>query len=548
MIFEDRTVKSHRGTGKRRRKGGGRLPVAPWVIIVAVCAVVIAAVTVVFVKAVRGACSGDVYRVPVSASGSVASGLKELASEWESTSPSYDGQCIGVSVERVSSVDAAGGLSGVWNERNLGKRPVAWVPDSSAWLDWVGESGTAGDLAAADRTLLGSSHLVLAVPEPVLAENPWLEEASWEEIASRAAGGDLDLASASPRTSSSGLHTLLNVALDEQGEGDRKAVENLAAALESGKTAATASEIFGQVTELRAAGEDPMAFADAYAAFDYEVESFNKGSGDFQLSVVEPAASLPDPVYPYVVLSDADWVGDVDARVAEEFGKFLATEAARTTLAESGLHTDAADEHGETLSSDTVRTALESWYSLRREVDVLALVDTSETMEGSLSAAVDDFSALVDGLGDSSRVGLWDFSGQASENSVFVDAEAGVLGEGGHRDTVENAAYSLRAVPGGPPVYGALATAVDYMNDNASEGTTSSIVVFTSAAGDPVSAVDLETATDLASTGSARVIVVGYPGADEASLTQIAESSGGVYVDASAEDADSRLADAVLGL
>ncbi|WP_025274672.1 VWA domain-containing protein [Haloglycomyces albus] len=541
MIFEDRTVKSHRGGGRRRRRTSRRLPVAPWMVMVAVAVITMSAVTVVFVNAVRSGCDGSTYRVPVAAANSIVPVLEEQARNWEETSPDYEGSCIGVEVNRVASGDAAAGLSGDWNERNFGSRPAAWVPDSSAWIDWIADSGSVEDISAADPVIIGSSHLVVAASEASLEEHPWLAGANWDEIVARSAAGDISVAAAEPRRSSAGLQALLNVALNDTGEIERESVTAWSDALDNGRTAVTTGKLFGQVTDIIAEEGDPETFADAYVAFDYEVESFNQGANEFQLETVEPQESLPDPIYPYLVLESAGWVNDIDAEVASQFGEYLEQNLEGTARSATEAPEVSTRSNDGVIRGETVRSAVQEWYLQRRQANVLAVMDRSEHMGltdanglTNVDLASEDLRELTGQLQDSSQMGLWSFTDDVSGEYQQALVQPKTLGQDDQRGSIDTAISNILPGSGGSPLYAVIDSSLSYMEERQVEEATDSILIFTAATGDPVSPLSQDDLLNriAESDSTLRVNIVGYGGADGELLSEIAQATGGGYVDA----------------
>lgn len=550
MVFgHTRAVKSHR-TGRRRRKGGSKLPVAPWILITLVSVLVASALTAGFVMLLRAGCGGGVYRVPVAVAPQLFSTVEDLAREWEAQDPEVDGNCVGVEVHEVEAADASRGLTGEWDTVSLGPRPIAWVPDSDVWPQWVTGTEVTEGYFSSEPVVLGRSSTVLAVPEPVAEELGWVggQPPSWAEVLSAAESGEVRLAAANPRASTEGLQSMLNAVSDGSGGVDAEAMARYSAALDAGRVGESAKALFAEYAE----SEDPAGFANVFTALDYQVEAFNGGSGlDHRLVPITPAGADLHAVSSYLVLS-AGWVSSSDGAIAEMFGGFLGSGAAESAVAEAGLAVGEAGVPVSAVTGETVRDAVRQWQGMRRDLHVLIVVDRSvsgesETVEyggETVSAAIAEIRAAIDlvgELGATSQAGLWEFG-------VGADPEAGVhwrsvtgLGEmsGDHAgglvqdlyDLSENALYE-----GGSPLFDTVTAAYEYMGDHAVEGADNAVVVLTNDGTDSVSAPTVEQTqealADAASTQAVPVTLytVGFGSADASNLEALAEATQGAYV------------------
>lgn len=554
MVFgHTRAVKSHR-TGRRRKKGGSRLPVAPWIVITLVCVLVASVLTVGFVMLLRAGCSGDTYRVSVAAAGNSARALEDLAQEWEQEeAPELDGECVGVEINPVSAVDAARGLTGQWNTVSLGDLPIAWVPDSDVWAEWVTDTEVTADYFGDEPVVLGQSNTVLAVPEATAESLGWLggEPPSWAAVLDAAEAGDLRLAAANPRTSTEGLQSMLNAVSDGEGGVDLAEMDRYAAALEAGRTADNAEALFSEARDA----EDPVGFADAYTALDYQVEEFNSGpDAGFELVPVTPAGAELNAVYPYLVFNagGAQWVSESDARIAEMFGGYLQSDGALEAFAEDGIGpVDDAGAASGVITGATVREAVRQWRAPgQASVNVLLVLDRSEAggqesvrwngedvqaSDAEIRAAV----SLLGELPSSSRVGLWEFGAGAGGGQNWEQVlEVADLSDG-HREDVEGALWNPSDLySGGSPLFDTVTAAHAYLGESAVEGAENIVVVLTNGGVDTVSAPTVEETADALSSATAeqsvpvQVYTVGFGSADAGNLSLLAEATGGRLVEA----------------
>ncbi len=552
MVFgHTRAVKSHR-TGRRRRKGGSKLPVAPWILFTLVSVLVASALTTGFVMLLRAGCGSDVYRVPVAAAPNVFSTMEDLAREWEAQDPKIDGNCVGVSVHKVSPVDASRGLTGEWDTVSLGPRPIAWAPDSGVWAEWVTGTEVTADYFSSDPVVLGQSKTVLAVPEPVAEERGWVggQPPSWDEVLSAVESGEVTVAAANPRTSTEGLQSMLNAVGDGSGGVDAEAMGRYVAALDAGRVGESAEALFAEY----AAADDPVAFAEVFTALDYQVEDFNRRSEvEPPLVPIAPSGAQVHAVSSYMVLG-AGWVSDSDAAIASLFGDFLRSGAAAAAFAEAGLASVEADAVADgVVTGETVRDAVRRWQETRRDVNLLLVVDRSQAGDEemveyggeSVAASVAQIRlaiALVDELGASSRAGLWEFGvGAGGDGGPWRSVTAIGALSGDHREALTMDLYGLSeqgAHEGGSPLFDTVVAAYDHMGEHAVEGADNVIVVLTNGGVDAVSLPTVEeTAAALAEASASQsvpvsVYTVGFGSADAANLAVLAEATQGSYIEA----------------
>ncbi|WP_204745532.1 substrate-binding domain-containing protein [Glycomyces paridis] len=541
-------MKSHR-LGRRRKKGGSRLPVAPWIVITLVCVLVASGLTWGFMTLLRSGCSGSVYRVTVAAAPSIAAAVDDAAQEWEATQPEVEGECVGVEVQEVSAAAASRGILGVWDQKSLGPPPIAWVPDSQAWASWVGSSEATAGYVSSDPVVLGQATSVLAVPESTADALGWLggQPPSWADVLDAALAGDVDLAAANPRTSTEGLVAMLNATSDGEGGFSEEALASYTAAIEAGSVADDASEQLAAYAESGEAGQ-------VFTTLGYQVDNFNATSGmEEQLVPVTPSGSSVAAVATYLVLGGTSWVSESDASIAGRFGSFLAGAVADGSF--SAIELTPAEDGAAALAQATpeaVGQAVRSWQEGRQDLNVLFLVDRSSRMgeettdyggesdvsvaDAAIRMAVD----MVEDMESTSRAGLWEFGvgadGDANWRAVTDQAEM----SDGNREALRNDLWAVsenEEYEGTSPLYGALEAAYGYMGEHAADGSVNVVVVLTNNVEDTASPPTVgETAETLASmAGAATVYTVGFGDANADNLALLAEATGGAYVEAPSE-------------
>ncbi|MCH7230318.1 substrate-binding and VWA domain-containing protein [Glycomyces sp. L485] len=515
-----------------------------------VCVLVASALTAGFVTLLRAGCGGDVYKIPVAVAGNAVGTLEDLAREWEAQDPEVDGSCVGVSIREVSAVAASRGLTGQWDEVSHGRAPIAWVPDSDVWPEWVTGTEATADYFSSDPVVLGESKTVLAVPEPTAEELGWLggEPPSWSAVLDAALDGEVRLAGANPRSSTEGLQSLLNAVSDGAGGVDAGEMSRYVAALDAGVMGENAEELFA----LSLKADDPLAFADVFTALDYQVEDFNERAElDYRLVPITPAGADLNAVYPYVVFDGAGWVSDADERIAAMFGAFLQRSAARSAFEAAGISpVDAASLADSAITGETVRSVVRDWQGLRREVNLLIVVDRSsgvggETVEyGGESVSASDAEIgvaldLVNELGSTSRAELWEFGVWAGGDVPYRSVVGPEQLSSEYRGALVDELWGLSGdvlYEGGSPLFDTVMAAYEHLGSSTVDGADNVIVVLTNDGTDSVSAPTIEQTeerlADLAGAQAVPVSVytVGFGEVNEEYLQRIAGATQGGYV------------------
>ncbi|MDN3243531.1 vWA domain-containing protein [Glycomyces tritici] len=540
MVFgTTHKVRSHR-LGRRRKKGGNRMVVAPWIVITLVCVVIASGLTWGFVALLRSGCDGPIYRVSVAAAPSLAGSLQDAAQAWEATSPEAStGQCIGAEIREVPAAEASRAISGDWDVKTLGKRPIAWVPDSQAWASWLASNETTAGYVTSDPLVLGQAASVLAVPASKAAELGWeTAPPTWSEVLTAAQDGTITLAAANPRTSTEGLVAMLNATGDGSGTFSAETMDTWKAAI-------------GATALADGAGEHLAAYIDApdpsrvVTALDYQVEDFNLDNAPADpLVAVTPSDSRVSAVATYLVLGGG-WVSDSDAAIAEAFGDYLKGEVGSGGFEDSELAP--VDDPEAALAQTTpevVGEAVRTWQVGREDLHVLFLVDRSSTTDEETvaydgkdltagDAAAQTAIATVQAMESTYRVGVWEYGVGAGEDEPYREVSGLTELSADGRGNLETDLYDVSEnhYDGGSPLYDTLVAASEYMNGQAADGALPVIVVLTNASKDEVSEGSAEaTAEQLA--GPAVVYTVGFGQIDPVNLTTLAEATGGAYIDA----------------
>jgi len=123
----------------RHASEGGRRRIAPWLVITAVAVVVLAALTVVYLRIVNNDrnpaeadCSSRVV-LPVTASPGAAAATESAAAAFDATGPTARSACVTTEVTEAPGGDVQRALASGW-QAGPGPAPSMWAPDSQADL------------------------------------------------------------------------------------------------------------------------------------------------------------------------------------------------------------------------------------------------------------------------------------------------------------------------------------------------------------------------------------------------------------------------------
>jgi hypothetical protein len=312
-----------------------------------------------------------------------------------------------------------------------------------------------------------------------------------------------------------------------------------------------------QASEQFAAYGEHGDVTQVITALDHQVTGFNElAAPEDPLVPVPLSGTTIGAVATYLVLQGgeggAGWVSESDARIAQRFGDFLRGQVESGDFADDELQ--AVEDPAAALAQTTpeaVGQTVKSWQVGRQDLNVLFLIDRSSAIEtesvdyggGPVSAgdaAIRTAVATMTAMESTSRAGLWEFGVGADDGEYWravtdieeLSEENRQVLEGDMFGISENEPYA-----GGSPLYDSLVDAYQYMNDNAVDGAVNLVVVLTNSGVDEVSApsVDDTAATLSGMAGSVTVFTVGFGSANTANLQDLAEATGGDYIEAPAE-------------
>ncbi len=219
MVFgTTHKVKSHR-LGRRRKKGGNRMVVAPWIVITLVCVLVAAGLTWGFVTLLRSGCDG-MFRVRSRPRRACSTRSRTPRRPGRPPSRAWTGECIGVEVRRCRPLTPRGGSPpATWDDKSFGARPDRVGP-RFAGVGVVGRFERDDRRVRLERPARAGAGLLRPGRGRVESDRTdWLggQPPTWADVTAAAQAGTINLAAANPRTSTEGLVAMLNATSDGAG-------------------------------------------------------------------------------------------------------------------------------------------------------------------------------------------------------------------------------------------------------------------------------------------------------------------------------------------
>ncbi len=343
---------------------------------------------------------------------------------------SVEGRCVDAvatkAVSGVAATDAAGGFPGVAAD----DKPTVWLPDASSWLAVSQDAGGAENVPT-EGTSIGSSAIVLAMPQPLADAIGWSETPpTWNDVFNAARDeatwswmdhpewGTFKLGKTSPLMASSGQAAMLAEFGAEAGSlaelttsqihdtevtnavrQDELATSHYMATPERFLAQARASEKQGSIADFLSA-----VIVDEKTVWDYN-RGITSSDGVSRAESTPPGEQLV-PIYPsdgyYVAdnpltVLNGPWVDASEKEAARDLLQFAGTKQGQQIVRASGHH----DLNGalDPIVSEVGRlpqrpsgaldfpgrevlAAIDSTFpEVRKRAQVLFLVDVSGSME-----------------------------------------------------------------------------------------------------------------------------------------------------------------------
>jgi Ca-activated chloride channel family protein len=486
--------------------------------------------------------------------------------------PTVDGRCVAASVVAKDAGKVADLLGRGWDPGRDGTPPQVWVPDSSLWLA-VAATRPAAAVLPRGRSI-ASSPIVMALRQPMARALGWPQHSlTWTEVigafaqpgiwakAGHPEWAALRVGVTDPSGSTAGLGSVLAI-LDPDATGsvgNAQLVGGLGFTRVLGAVAADSSTFFAA---QGASVGDPNSAVAAFPALERDIAAYNSTRPTVPLVPVYDAKHPIVADYPYTVLSGR-WVSTTDRAAANEFLEYLLTPAAQQRLGALGLRApNGAVARAEVLPTDlgfqatlaapravpdpaALSVIITEWANLQRQVNLLAVLDTSGSMRLPVpgtaltrmqllqQTAIAGFGLLT----NRTSIGLWEFSvraGSASEYREVVPfgpllANVGAMPRG---HALAAAVAQLRPA-GFTPLYDSVYAAVHHMQEHWQSNSTNAVLLITDGANElngGLSLADLVSRLTRERRADQPVQVVGIavgPQADAASLQRIAEATDG---------------------
>ncbi len=438
---------------RQSRTRGRRLALAPWIVVAVVVALLLGGMSFGYLMLAKSGCDGTPTSVTVVASPDQFKTMSALAQEWVQSEPEMDGKCIGAVVERKEAADVAAALGPAWDPRRDGPRPDVWAPESTAWLLVAADRPDAAAMLPSNPTKLASSPVVIAMPKPMAEALKWPQAQlgwrdiigtfgagkTWADFAENENWGRFRIGMTDPARSTAGLHALFSIT--DFNNDQEVSSEEIKAGLVFERAVTTyvsdSSKLFeGLAKQDAVSRENALGYVSAFPALESDVAAYNNTNPKVPLAPIYPKEGTADANYPYTVLK-APWVDIERQRIANEFLDFLRSETGRKAYgeagfrspdrstadapdltAERGFQSNIATESREVLAAESVTKTVVSWTALRRRANILAVLDTS----GSMNEKPPGFPAsklqivqLAAGkatslFSDGTKISLWEFS------------------------------------------------------------------------------------------------------------------------------------------
>ena len=572
--------------------------------------VVAVVVGVVAILGVRGLVTGDdegttatpvaddgCVVLQVAASSEKAALLRDLAAQYAEDDGEAGGSCARVEVTSKASGGAMEALARGWDDAVDGPRPHVWSPASSSWTVLLRQRTTSQDVPdlvpEGDLPSIAQTPLVIAMPRPMAETLGWPDQPlGWSDVlalsrepegwATRGKPwGAFKLGKTHPGFSTSGLHATVGAYFAATGlssdlsAGDledpavREYVKGVeGAVVHYGDTTLT---FLSNLQKADAAGQG-LSYVSAVTVEEKSVWDYNQGNptGDPQTLGDAPPPRTPlVAVYPregtlvsdnpYVVLQ-ADWVGDAERAVADDFLAYVQSGDAQRRFAEAGFRGfDGSTgplitpENGllpqqpsttlDPPSPPVLAQVQASWEQLRKRARMLLVLDVSGSMgeltsggESKLDVAKRAAREAVSRVAPDDEISLWVFSTDLDGNRPY--RELVPFGPAGQRLPEVQSSIEALIPEGGTGLYATTRAAARSVEGSFDPSRINAVVVLTDGKNEYPPDSDLESLVrELGSEDAdrqVRVFPIAYgDDADLGELTRIAEASRAAVYDAS---------------
>jgi Ca-activated chloride channel family protein len=438
---------------RQSRSRGRRLALAPWIVVAVVVVLLLSGMSFGYFLLAHSGCDGAPTNVTVVASPDQFKTMSSLAQQWQQSEPELDGKCIGAVIERKEAADVAAALSPAWDPRRDGARPDVWAPESTAWLLVAADRPDAAAMLPQNPPRLATSPVVIAMPKPMAEALKWPQaELGWRDIietfgagktwadyAENENWGRFRIGMTDPASSTAGLHALFSITdfNNDQEVSDSELKAGLVFERAVTTYVSDTSKLFeGLQKEDSVSRENALAYISAFPALESDVAAYNATNPKVPLAPIYPKEGAADANYPFTVLK-APWVDTQRERIANEFLDYLRSEEGRKAYGKAGFRSvDRGTEYAPGLTTErgfrakidapartmteaeSVTRTVVAWTALRRRANILAVLDTSGSMNETppgypasklkiIQLAAGKATSL---FSDGTKLGLWEFA------------------------------------------------------------------------------------------------------------------------------------------
>jgi len=435
-------------THRTRRRRWRWLWPATWITLALTAAAALVVVVIIRSRPESPRCTGERSNVTVASSASQFPALSGLARRWTASVPSVDGRCVGATVVLKDSSEVASALGPGWDEARDGPRPDVWVPDSRLWVLIAASRRDSATMLPQHTPSIASSPVVLGVRRQVAQALGWPQrELGWEEVLGAFSRPDtwaglghpewaaLRLGMTDPTVSTAGLASTLAI-LDRDANGELSDAELTAGVSFTQVLGTMAADTTVFINEQREAGEPGSdSVVAAFPVLEREVAAYDATKPTVELIPIYARQAPIVADFPYTILT-ADWVDDLRRATADQFLDYVLGPEGQQTLGGEGFRAPDQSVRDSTRlpaalgfratvppartipSAAAVSQLITDWTALQRQSNILAVLDTSGSMDGGVpgtsltriqllqQTAVAGFALL----NNQSNIGLWQFS------------------------------------------------------------------------------------------------------------------------------------------
>ncbi|MDX1412561.1 MAG: substrate-binding domain-containing protein [Candidatus Promineifilaceae bacterium] len=371
--------------------------------------------------------------VDVMANKSLITWLEPLVADFNASEiENSDSKPIFVTLNPVEAGQAISQLADVQ------ENPSIWIPDSDEWVDILADQGNAN--FSQDCVSVAESPLVIGMWRPVAESLGWPGlPLGWLDIGSLAAdpnawayysGGDygnaLRLSHAHPGLTGSGTSTLLAVVQAAQSKTNRVTTDDISQPIVQASVGAFESAVTSFNPDTASLGRTMSERGPEFlgAAILYESNIIEQGNSE--LVAIYPLEGTFMATHPACINEVSE---PNNAEAAAIFRDFLTSAEAQSAALAAGLrpinpavpmgppivpangvNAEQPQRIFESPTADTVYAIQELWQSARRPVNLVMLLDTSGSMDGSKIENMKEAAAqFVEQMGDEDTISIVEF-------------------------------------------------------------------------------------------------------------------------------------------